>query len=162
MLHPSVIKSLVKCIFIFRPLCQQDYYITGILSLKENRPPKEQEDQNLKCSDATKVDSPSLCFECKKKVSTSCNECKTIFCKGCFAKSHPDSKIWQHHKLEIHFEDNFCLKIKREVFCKNHEDLCSFYCSDCKIRVCLSCDDQSHAGHAIKSIEQEVRTWKRK
>lgn len=81
------------------------------------------------------------CHICKKKVSTSCIDCKNHFCTACFTISHG---------IDVHESTSN----KKKGYCSGQEceKRTSTYCEGCSDHICPECFEGYHKTKKIKTI----------
>ncbi len=131
----------------------------------------EHESKIAKYEALIKKDAPPPCDECsresKVEVISFCCTCESFLCKDCHSQHTLSRKLTLHHKT-ITLDDTMNLRTKLKdgivfpaINCMNHpNDEIKFYCTSCKMLVCIQCALTKHCGHPMEDINAFVNREK--
>lgn len=86
------------------------------------------------------------CYECNMvRTRHYCQECDIALCRDCFEKIHRFGKILTKHKL-------CSLTAKKWMqedisICDEHKLTTNLFCTNCEVRVCVTCRSENHSSH---------------
>ncbi|XP_062538532.1 uncharacterized protein LOC134206818 [Armigeres subalbatus] len=109
----------------------------GPLAPGENRDVEEDDDKE--------------CYECNiARTRHYCYECGIALCRDCFEKIHRVGKILSKHKL-------CSLTAKKWMqgdvsICDDHKLTTGLFCTNCEVRVCVTCRNESHSSHYCANL----------
>ena len=120
-----------------------------------------------------KKDTPSECGECSRvppqPIVAFCCTCHRFLCKPCHEHHCVSRYLALNHKvleLEEARKRDISEELKQQipppaVHCQEHTDTeVKFYCTSCKILVCIQCTVIQHAGHKFEEIKNYAQKQK--
>ena len=112
-------------------------------------------------------DVPPPCDECTREpksiVLSFCCTCESFLCKECHSQHILSRKLTVHHKiLTIKNTTDIREKLREFIIfpsipCSLHlsEDI-KFFCTGCKVLVCIQCALTKHSGHSMEDLDSFV------
>lgn len=145
-----------------------NYYLSGVLNyLKYDLPHRARlqtyyHTNNGSNKSKSSVENAKLkCAECDLDNSLiMCLQCDSPLCMPCFNNVHRQAKVLRSHQYEeidgLNKEINMHLKLIRKNYqCDSHNSL-NLFCVDCNLPCCTICFNDTHNGHTLITLKQQV------
>ncbi|KXJ82028.1 hypothetical protein RP20_CCG016152 [Aedes albopictus] len=86
------------------------------------------------------------CYECNMvRTRHYCQECDIALCRDCFEKIHRFGKILSKHKLCSLTAKKW---MQQDIsICDEHKLTTNLFCTNCEVRVCITCRNENHSSH---------------
>ena len=168
----DLVKKVNTTSVIVCPICRETTAVPakGIDAITPNLH-LEHESKIAKYESLIRQQVPPLCDECsrnsKNEVISFCCTCESFLCRECHSQHIMSRKLTLHHKtILLNDTTNLQAKLKDGIVfpainCMNHpNDEIKFYCSSCKILVCIQCALTKHCGHHMEDLNAFVNREK--